>query len=117
MTSLFREKIREKIADDALQAALDGNAEKRVKARITAFASLPDVSERRQKAHAIRADVIEHLDDYLAQFIAKNEENGVIVHRAKDAVDAIQIVLDISNSSASQRGSRRISSTNWRHFS
>ena len=41
--------------------------------------------------------MIEHLDEYLHQFIAKNEANGVIVHRAKDAAEAIEIVLRISN--------------------
>ena len=76
MTSLFKEKIREKIADQALQAALDGNAEKRVKGRINAFTSLPDWRERRQKAHAIRAEVIDHLDDYLAQFIGNVQKTA-----------------------------------------
>ena len=67
-----------------------------MKGRAAAFESIPDWRERRQHAHAIRADVIEHLDEYLAQFIAKNEENGVIVHRAKDAAEAIQLILQIA---------------------
>ncbi len=91
--TLFREKIREKISDNALQAALDGNAEKRVKGRINAFASIPDWRERRQRAHAIRADVIEHLDHYLSQFIAKTKENGFVVHRAETGEEAAQIIL------------------------
>jgi L-lactate dehydrogenase complex protein LldF len=99
----FRQRIQESIDNEILQKALDANTERRLKGRALAFESLPDWRERRQRAHAIRADVIENLDDYLAQFIAKNEGNGVIVHRAKDAVDAIQIVLDISNS-LPQRG-------------
>jgi len=69
-----------------------------LKGRAAAFESIPNLEERRQRAHAIRADVIEHLDKYLEQFIAKNEENGVIVHRAKDANEAIQTVLDIAKS-------------------
>jgi L-lactate dehydrogenase complex protein LldF len=103
MTSTFREKIREKIADNALQAALDGNAERRVNARITAFASLPDGPERRQKAHAIRADVIEHLDEYLAQFIGNAQKNGITVHRAKDAAEAVRLVLEIAAPVGAQR--------------
>lgn len=39
--------------------------------------------------------MIEHLDEYLNQFIAKNEANGVIVHRANDAAEAVGIVLEI----------------------
>ena len=92
----FRQRIRESINDETLQIALDNNSERRLKGRALAFESIPDWRERRQRAHAIRADVIEHLDEYLAQFIAKSEENGVIVHRAKDAAEAIQIVLAIS---------------------
>ena len=107
----FRARIRESINNETLQIALDNNTERRLKGRSTAFESIPDWRERRQRAHAIRADVIEHLDEYLAQFIAKNEENGVIVHRAKDAAEAIQIILNISGvrelAPASATASRR----------
>ena len=94
----FRQRIRESINNETLQTALDNNTERRLKGRAAAFESIPNLEERRQRAHAIRADVIEHLDKYLEQFIAKNEENGVIVHRAKDANEAIQTVLDIAKS-------------------
>jgi len=99
----FRSRIRQSIEDQTLQTALDNNAERRLKGRAAAFESIPDWRERRQRAHAIRADVIEHLDEYLNQFIAKNEANGVIVHRAKDAAEAIQIILGITESSVSRR--------------
>ncbi|MFZ5818934.1 MAG: LUD domain-containing protein [Chloroflexota bacterium] len=110
MSSLFRAKIREKIADNALQAALDANAQRRVQGRIAAFESLPDWRERRQRAHAVRADVIAHLDDYLDQFIAKVVANGLTVHRARDAAEARQIALEIiatspQKISGNQRGS------------
>jgi L-lactate dehydrogenase complex protein LldF len=95
---IFRERIRKSINDQALQAALDGNAERRVQGRIAAFASLPDHSQRRLKAHAIRTEVIEHLDEYLNRFIIKVESNGIIVHRAADAAEAIQIFLGIASS-------------------
>ena len=91
----FHTKIREQIADEPLQAALDANAERRVQGRINAFASLPDWKERRQRAHAVRADVIANLDEYLEKFIAKVGENGITVHRAKDVREAVQIFLGI----------------------
>jgi L-lactate dehydrogenase complex protein LldF len=94
-TSPFHAKIRQKIADEALQIALDANAERRVHGRIQAFASLPDWQDRRQRAHAIRAQVITHLDEYLGTFTTKLTENGIIVHRAKDAAQAIRIALEI----------------------
>lgn len=105
MTSPFREKIREKIADQALQIALDGNAERRIKSRINAFASLPGWRERRQKAHAIRAKVIEHLDDYLAQFIGNVQKNGIAIHYAKDAAEAVGLVLEIAEKTKNPRKS------------
>jgi L-lactate dehydrogenase complex protein LldF len=101
--SAFRTKIREKIADESLQAALDANAERRIQGRINAFASLPDWKERRQRAHAVRAEVIAHLDEYLDKFIKKARENGLIVHRAQDADEARRIVLEIVENSSRKR--------------
>ncbi len=92
----FRRRIRESINNATLQTALDNNAERRWKGREAAFASIPDWRERRQRAHRIRADVIEHLDEYLNQLIAGAQGNGIIVHRAKDGVEAAGIVLDIA---------------------
>src|SRR5512139_2068530 len=91
----FRERIRNSLANESLQMALEDNAERRTQGRLNAFATLPDVQERRQRAHAVRAEVIEHLDEYLEQFIGKAEENGIIVHRAKDGAEAINIILEI----------------------
>jgi L-lactate dehydrogenase complex protein LldF len=94
-TDFFRKRILESINDPTLQTALDNNTERRLKGRDLAFASIPDWRERRIRAHNIRADVIERLDEYLETFIARNEANGVIVHRAKDAREAVGIVLEI----------------------
>src|SRR5258706_10053263 len=103
----FRARIRKSLANPTMQLALDLNAERRVTRRLNALESLPDWRERRQQAHAIRAEVIEHLDQYLEQFTAKAQENGVTVHRAKDAVEAVKIVLEIT-----QHGLRNIENAN-----
>ncbi|HTP02885.1 MAG TPA: LUD domain-containing protein [Anaerolineales bacterium] len=97
---LLRSRIRASISNASLQAALDGNALRRVSGRDAAFESLPDWRERRKRAHAVRADVIEHLDEYVDQFIANAARNGVIVHRAQDAATAVSIILQIAQSSA-----------------
>ncbi len=103
MTSTeFRTRIRASIANESLQAALDANAERRVNGRIAAFASLPDWRERRQRAHAIRAEVIEHLDEYLEAFRTKLTGNGIVVQRAKDSTEALNILLEIAGKSAEQ---------------
>ncbi len=94
--SEFRTRIRTSLANQHLQKALDINAERRVTRRINALEAMPDWRERRQRAHAVRAEVIEHLDAYLDQFTAKAESNRVVVHRAKDATEAVKIVLEIT---------------------
>ena len=101
--SEFRERIRASLADETLQSALDANAERRVSGRIAALESLPNWREKRQQAHAIRAEVIEHLEVYLEKFIRKADGNGFLVHRAQDASDAIQIVLKVTESNVSRR--------------
>lgn len=99
----FHARIRKSLANPTMQLALDLNAERRVTKRLNALESLPDWRERRQQAHAIRAEIIEHLDGYLDQFIAKAQSNGVTVHRAKDAAEAVQIVLNIANGEKSKQ--------------
>jgi len=94
----FRQRIRQSIENETLQTALDNNTERRLRGKALAFESIPDWRERRQRAHRIRADVIDHLDEYLDQFIANAQANGIIIHRAKDANEAIEIVLEISKS-------------------
>lgn len=93
----FRQRIRQSIENETLQTALDNNTERRLKGKAAAFDSIPDWRERRVRAHNIRADVIERLDEYLDQFITNAQANDIIVHRAKDAHEAIEIVLRISN--------------------
>ena len=100
--SEFRKRIRTSISNESLQMALDANTERRLRGRALAIQSLPDWQQRRRQAHAIRARVIEHLDQYLTEFIARNEENGVIVHQAQDAGEAIQIVVQIAKHSSAE---------------
>jgi L-lactate utilization protein LutB len=68
MVDVFHSHIRSSLADANLQSALDANAEKRIKVRQDAFNSLANSQELRAQAHLVRADVIEHLDNYLEQF-------------------------------------------------
>lgn len=95
-TKAFRARIRKSITDDNLQLALDNNAARRREGRLAAFASLPDHQERRARAHAIKADVVAHLDQYLDRFIARVKANGILVHRAADAGEAIRIFMEIA---------------------
>jgi len=99
----FRKRIRTSLANPTLQIALDANAERRVNGRINALSSLPNWQQKRQQAHAIRAEVIEHLNEYLEQFIAKATENGIVVHRVMDAAQAIKTIVEIVKHSPHRR--------------
>ena len=102
INSPFRTHIRSSIADANLQAALDANADRRTTGRVAAFASLPDWPERRQRAHAVRAEVIAHLDEYLAAFSAKVQANGIEVYRAATPEQAIQRVFEIAGAASTR---------------
>ena len=92
----FKARIRKAIANESLQIALDNNARRRKEARESIFAQMPDHEERRQRAHIIKADIVTRLDEHLARFIGKVSANGITVHRAKDAEEAVAIFLQIA---------------------
>ena len=56
---------------------------------------LDEWEQLREKASQIKRHTITHLDEYLAQFATKAEENGCIVHWAKDANEFNEIVYGI----------------------
>jgi L-lactate dehydrogenase complex protein LldF len=97
MANAFHEKIQASLSNTNLQVALDNNAERRLKARLQSYTSLPqDLQTLRQRAHAVRAETIAHLNQYLAAFESRLQANGVIVHHARDAAHATEIVLGIA---------------------
>jgi L-lactate dehydrogenase complex protein LldF len=105
MVDTFHKHIRTALANESLQIALDANAERRIAARKQALDSLSeDWQVLRQRAHKVRLETITNLNDYLDQFISQATANGVIVHQAADAAQAVQIVLEI----ARQKGARLI---------
>jgi L-lactate dehydrogenase complex protein LldF len=97
MPNAFQEKIRTSISNPNLQTALDNNAERRLKARLQSYTSLPqDLQALRRHAHAVRAETIAHLDRHLETFESRLQANGVIVHHVRDAAQATEIVLGIA---------------------
>ena len=96
MTNSFHNHIRTALANPALQEALDGNAEKRLAARQQVIDSLEgEWANLRQQAHAVRADVISHLDEYSSAFVHAVQANGVQVHRAEARPQALEILDQI----------------------
>jgi len=104
MATKFHHHIRTALADAQLQSALDGNAERRLQALTQAFASLPEGRPAlRARAHAMRLRVIDHLEDYLAEFSANAAANGITIHRAADAAQALHIVSQIAQNCGAKR--------------
>ena len=102
-STYFRQRIRAALSDPDLQNALDGNADRRQQAFTQAYASLPEtLPVMRQRAHSVRAETITNLDAYLEQFIVKARANGLTVHRAADAAQAIKIVRQIAGQVGAQ---------------
>lgn len=97
----FYAQIRKALGNSNLQSALDLNAERRHAARQKAYTSLPvPLQELRQRAHAIRAYTIDHLDELLAEFTKNAAANGWVIHTADDARQAAKIILEIAQRSA-----------------
>ncbi len=93
----FHQRIQTALADPQLQSALDNNAERRQSAFTSSFESLPEGRQAlRKRLHAVRAEVVAHLDQYLDQFTRNAQANGITVHFAADGPQAVEIVLQIA---------------------
>jgi L-lactate dehydrogenase complex protein LldF len=90
-------------AEDALADAELGVKVQRATARLLAsrelgFGAFAGSDAVRDRARAVRADVIAHLDRYLSQFASAVEARGGQVHWADTAADARRIVAEIAAS-------------------
>ncbi|HEX9205936.1 MAG TPA: LutB/LldF family L-lactate oxidation iron-sulfur protein [Candidatus Deferrimicrobiaceae bacterium] len=104
-TSLrFRENAVRALGDETLRAAMRHAADTFGTKRADAFAPLPDVEELRDRASAIREEVLANLPVYVERFAASATRAGATVHRAKDAAAAREIVAGI----LAERGAKRI---------
>jgi L-lactate dehydrogenase complex protein LldF len=105
MSDQFKSHIHKALENPNLQIALDNNATRRRDVRLSSYPSLPeDIQMLRQRAHAVRADVIANLDRYLEQFASQASANGMIIHHAASGEEAAQIVLEI----AQRKGARLV---------
>jgi L-lactate dehydrogenase complex protein LldF len=96
MRARFLRRAARAIEDENLQRALDQNAKNRVAGRNIAFNFLPDISQIRNRAHDIRASVVEQLPKLLDAFSRNMESNGWVIHYAASARDACSQISRIS---------------------
>lgn len=100
----FRENAREALRDSQLRGALDHALRIYSARRGAAIASMPDWEGLRDRARAIKDEVLLHLDRYLEEFVAAAEAAGATVHWARTGEEACAIVGRI----AEARGVRSV---------
>jgi len=88
--------IKEALQDENLRHAVDKATQTALKKRADKVEQIPYWEELRHKAHAVKKEVIEHLDTYLIQFEEQCQKNGIIVHWAADTNEAQQIIFGLA---------------------
>ena len=96
MRRQFLKNAHKALANPTLQKALDQNAERRDRGRERAFSTLPDPERTRKEATRIRRQTIDNLEEYLAQFIKRAQENGIQVHGPFNARAATLTAAEIA---------------------
>jgi L-lactate dehydrogenase complex protein LldF len=95
----FPQAAKIAVADSQLRRNL-GSATATIRAkRASVVAELPDWAELRAAGAAIKDDVLANLDRYLLQLEEQVTARGGVVHWARDAVEANQIVTDLVRAS------------------
>ncbi|WP_322802253.1 LutB/LldF family L-lactate oxidation iron-sulfur protein [Thermoflexus sp.] len=94
----FRSRIRESLGNAPLQEALQRATRSFLISRSKAFADLPDAEAVRDRARAIRAHTIAHLDRYLEQFAREVERHGGKVFWAATAREACDYIVSLARS-------------------
>jgi len=104
-TSLsFRSNAAKAVDDQVLRAAMRHAADTFGTKRSDAFAPVADAEALRDRASAIRDEVLDNLPTYVDRFAANAAKAGATVHRAPDAASAREIIAGI----LSGRGAKRI---------
>lgn len=84
------------LGDAHLQDAYRSSTLRLYNHRLQAIAEAPGFEQLRDRAHALKREVIEHLDDYLAEFAANVERRGGKVHWAGTAGEACRIIVELA---------------------
>lgn len=94
--SQTKEYIKSALKNDGLRQAVDKATQTALSKRADKVRQIPYWEELRHKAHAVKRQVMEHLDEYLVTFEEQCRKNGIQVHWAANAEEARQIVLRIA---------------------
>ena len=103
-SSAFDRRAAGAIADLRLREAIDVATGRLRTARAEAMEAWPEAETVRDRARAIRADTIAHLDRHLPCFVRAVQAHGGVVHWADSADEAVWRVIQI----AREHGVRRV---------
>lgn len=95
-SSHIHERATQTLGDARLQEAYRSSTLRLYTHRAQAIGEVPGFEPLRDRARALKREVIEHLDEYLAQFADSVERSGGKVHWATDAEDVCRIVREIA---------------------
>lgn len=98
----IHERGRKVMADPHLAEAYRSSTVRLLDHRLHAIGQVPGFERLRDRARALKKDVIEHLDFYVERFTANAERNGVKVHFAETAADVCSTVIDIARQSGTK---------------
>ncbi|MEO6390206.1 MAG: LutB/LldF family L-lactate oxidation iron-sulfur protein [Pyrinomonadaceae bacterium] len=94
-TETFDRNARDALTDPQLRGALRNLASTFGERRKLAITTVDDWEGLRERARAIKADTLLHLDKYLEAFSSKAEALGVQLHWARDGAEARAIILQL----------------------
>jgi L-lactate dehydrogenase complex protein LldF len=91
----FRVIARGKLADAHVQQALDDSTDRLRSHRLSAWEGLADIEALRERAHAIRMEVVDDLQGHVDRFTAALEARGGHVYFARTAEEASAYVAEV----------------------
>lgn len=98
----FRQAAAAGLANQPMRAAILRTTSRKIEARAIALQQLGRADELRQLASRIKQHTLDHLDQYLVQFIDRAEASGATLHFAATADDARRIVGQIAATRAAR---------------
>ena len=99
----IKQGVKKALENPARLVNIQTAAERFYTGRIEALTTLPDSDAVRDLGRKIRAHTIAHLDQYLLQFEASLSALGGVVHWAKDAQEAGEIITQIARAAKVKR--------------
>jgi L-lactate dehydrogenase complex protein LldF len=94
-SSKIHEASESVLRDAHLQGAYKSSTLRLYTERLHAIESVPGFERLRERGRALKREVIENLDEYVAQFADRAERNGATVHWALNGEEVCSIVLKI----------------------